>query len=63
MVKLKKLFALGALLLPLMALAAYPEKTIKIVVGFTPGGSADSIARILGVALRICKCRAARVCA
>ena len=51
MVKLKKLFALGALLLPLMALAAYPEKTIKIVVGFTPGGSADSIARILGVAL------------
>ena len=51
MIKLKKLFALGALLLPLVALAAYPEKTIKIVVGFTPGGSADSIARILGMAM------------
>ena len=51
MIKLKNLFALGALLLPLVALAAYPEKTIKIVVGFTPGGSADSIARILGMAM------------
>ncbi len=51
MIELKKFFALGALLLPLVALAAYPEKTIKIVVGFTPGGSADSIARILGMAM------------
>lgn len=33
------------------ALAAYPDKTIKLVVGFTPGGTADSVARILAVSL------------
>jgi tripartite-type tricarboxylate transporter receptor subunit TctC len=33
------------------ALAAYPDKPIKIIVGFTPGGTADSVARILSVAM------------
>ena len=31
--------------------AAYPEKPIKIVVGFTPGGTADSVARMLAVSM------------
>jgi tripartite-type tricarboxylate transporter receptor subunit TctC len=33
--------------LPTIALAVYPEKSIRIIVGFTPGGTADSIARLL----------------
>lgn len=33
------------------AQAAYPEKTVKIIVGFTPGGTADSVARILAASL------------
>lgn len=52
---LKTLLALGAaLVLPCLAtpaLAAYPDKPIKIVVGFTPGGTADSVARILAQSL------------
>lgn len=42
--------ALG-LATPATTHAAYPEKPIKIVVGFTPGGTADSIARILSVSM------------
>ena len=36
---------LGVLVLP-HALAEYPEKPIKIVSGFAPGGSLDGLARI-----------------
>jgi tripartite-type tricarboxylate transporter receptor subunit TctC len=52
---LKKILALAVLLAAPMiaesALAAYPDKPIKIVVGFTPGGTADSVGRILGIAM------------
>jgi tripartite-type tricarboxylate transporter receptor subunit TctC len=33
------------------AFAAYPDKPIRIVVGFTPGGTADSVGRILAASL------------
>ena len=33
--------------LPQPVQAAYPDKPIKIVVGFTPGGTADAVGRIL----------------
>jgi tripartite-type tricarboxylate transporter receptor subunit TctC len=31
--------------------AAFPDKPIKIIVGFTPGGTADGVARILAAAM------------
>jgi tripartite-type tricarboxylate transporter receptor subunit TctC len=30
---------------PLLALGAYPDKPIKVIVGFTPGGTTDMVAR------------------
>jgi tripartite-type tricarboxylate transporter receptor subunit TctC len=45
------LFWLGALM-SLPAVAAWPEKPIKIVVPFVPGGAADSAARVMAPGLQ-----------
>jgi len=46
--------ALGAIgLLPLRAYAAYPDKAIKIVVPYTPGGATDLIGRIVAQKLSV----------
>jgi tripartite-type tricarboxylate transporter receptor subunit TctC len=39
----------GTVLAPVQA--AYPDKPIRLIVGFTAGGTADTVARILGVSL------------
>lgn len=43
--------AAGAALLPLPALAAYPDKPLRLIVPFPPGGAADAISR--GMASRM----------
>src|SRR5690606_30519549 len=40
-------FAFTAMALPLSAAHAYPTKTVRIVLPFPPGGSADTVARLL----------------
>ena len=45
--------ALCPALLAASAQAAYPDKPVKVVVGFTPGGTADSVARVLATAMGV----------
>ena len=48
---LQKIFSLSLLLLyaQISSAQTYPDKSIKIVQGFAPGGNADAIARSVGV--------------
>jgi tripartite-type tricarboxylate transporter receptor subunit TctC len=48
---LLSLTALGAIYCPTQAQETYPSKTIKILVGFTPGGGPDITARFLSAKL------------
>src|SRR5215212_5460319 len=52
MTKLLKFFLTATLALTATAaLPQYPNKPIRLIVGFPPGGSADPTARIIGAAL------------
>jgi tripartite-type tricarboxylate transporter receptor subunit TctC len=50
----KKMFAafIAALTFAASAFAAYPDKTVTMVVPFPPGGSTDAIARVIGQKLQ-----------
>ena len=47
----RRILAALACLLPVCALAAWPERPVKIVVGFPPGGTADAVGRLIASAL------------
>jgi tripartite-type tricarboxylate transporter receptor subunit TctC len=49
---MKKLVFFFLLVLSGAALAQYPSKPIRLIVGFPPGGSADPTTRIIGAALQ-----------
>jgi tripartite-type tricarboxylate transporter receptor subunit TctC len=48
---LSRFFALLALCLPLAALSQYPSQTVRVVVGFPPGGTTDVIGRLVAQGL------------
>ena len=48
----KTLMGLALAMSAVTALAAYPEKTVTLVVPFPPGGSTDAIARVIGQKLQ-----------
>ena len=52
MKKLELVLALALLACATPALAQYPNKPIRFIVGFPPGGSADPTTRIMGNALQ-----------
>jgi tripartite-type tricarboxylate transporter receptor subunit TctC len=45
---LKKIMALGVLLLSTLAQAQYPSKPIRVIVPYPPGDAADILARLIG---------------
>ncbi len=47
----RHLLLVCALVMAPEAQAAWPERPIRIVVGFTPGGTADSVARLLAASM------------
>jgi tripartite-type tricarboxylate transporter receptor subunit TctC len=49
---MKRIIALGLLLAATAAQAQYPNKPIRLIVGFPPGGSADPTTRIIAAALQ-----------
>src|ERR1700688_3128077 len=44
-------FATAATLVPRMARAAYPERPVRLIVPFVPGGAVDAVGRLLGNAM------------
>lgn len=51
MTYVKKLIAASALALASSAFAAYPDKPIKLIVPYTPGGVTDALARVMAKSL------------
>ena len=54
---LSRLFALLVFCVPLAAQSQYPSQTVRVVVGFPPGGGTDVIGRLVaqGLAERLGK--------